>query len=843
MYSTGRKYIMFLFCLLISLFLLSISSPLKTQQISDNQVKVGYIFNFLKYITWNKENQIDTFKIGIYGDDPEILSLLKNMEKMQVKNKPVRILNFKSIGEIIFCQVLYITNDKNFFVSDIFNLVKGDNTLLVSDRYEYQRYVMINFIYNENSKIQFEINTKNIEEARLKTSPKLVLLGGSEIDVRKLYLETEKSLVTEKEKAESYEKELQQKKDEIFTMNSRLFNLYQEIRGNKKEIDTLNLNIANQKSELNKLQTETQQQQFNLNVKTLILEKQKLAILDQEKRLGSQKNEILSKQYKIENYSSVLKNQKSEIDKRQSIIENQGQTLNNQIAKIKIQQAFLYLLISLTIVTITLIFFIYYNYKVKKKKNLELEQMNLELIENKNEILYQAGQLEIKNVELEKLSLVARETDNAIMIANGQGEFEYINEGFTRMYGYSFDQFLSARGKNIEQASTYEEIKDILAFLNNEKKSISYESPNIDAEGKKIWIHTTITPLVDKNRNIKKLIVIDSDVTRLKEAELDILNKNEEIQRQSEELYEHAEQLFDLNQELEVKKKSLEDALEKLKNAQTQLVESEKMVILGQLTAGIAHEINNPINFINSGIEGLKMAFAQVIELLQQFEQITPENARKKLEEIKTIKQNMDYSTLLKNIDELTKDVKTGVFRTIEIIKGLRTFSRLDESDLKYTDIHKNIDSTLVILRNKFVNRIDIIKNYGNIPEVECYPGKINQVFLNILVNAIQAIPGEGKIWIETKRFAKNEKDFIYISIKDSGIGMGVEVKKRIFEPFYTTKEAGEGTGLGLSISHNIIETHGGIIDVESEVGKGSTFVINLPVVFHKKEKTFAIFE
>ena len=230
MLSRGNKYFKFIYFLFILPFLLTFSFSLKSQQISDNQVKAGYLYSFLKYITWDNESQIDTFKIAIYGGDPEINSLLKDMEKMQVKNRPIHIIYLKSIGEITYCHLLYITNEKNFFVTDIFNLIKANNTLLVSDRYEYQRYVMINFIYNENSKIQFEINTRNIEDAKLKTSPKLILLGGSEIDVRKLYLETEKSLLSEKEKAEAYEKELRQKKSEISTMNNRLLHIYQEIQ-------------------------------------------------------------------------------------------------------------------------------------------------------------------------------------------------------------------------------------------------------------------------------------------------------------------------------------------------------------------------------------------------------------------------------------------------------------------------------------------------------------------------------------------------------------------------------------------------------------------------------------
>jgi PAS domain S-box-containing protein len=831
------------FFIISAILLFSHSYSSSAQKLTDNQIKAGIIYSFLKYVFWENETQIDTFKIAVYGDDPSFVEVMKSMEKEQVKNKPIKVYAFNSISEIIYTHVLFITNNRNYLIKDVFDLIKSHNTLLITDRYEFQRYIMINFVYNDNSKIQFEINSKNIEDAKLSTSPKLVLLGGSEIDVRKLYLESEKSLKTEKEKSESFEKELALKKNEIQIMSNRLFQLFQEIQNNKKEIDTLQDKISRQKSELNILLVRAKEQQKNLVLKSVILDKQKEAILYQEKLLADKQQLILVKQLKIEDYGRVLNNQKSEIIKKQALnkeleksIKEKNEIIAQKDIRIRTQRKFLYLLIALVIMTVAFIFVIYRNYTTKQKKNMELEQMNYELSKSKNEILFQAEQLEHKNIELEKLSIVARETDNAVMIMNGNGEFEWINEGFTRLYGFTLEEFINKRGKSLLEASSYKDIKRVLSTINSEKKTVTYESSNYNCKGDKIWIYTTLTPILYKNKEIKKLIAIDSEITQLKEAELDIINKNEKIQKQSSELLKQAEHLIQLNSELEVKKNTLEEALNKLKNAQSHLVESEKMIILGQLTAGIAHEINNPISFINSGIEGLKMAFNQLIEVLNEYELITPKNIKQKLEEINELKNNINYSTLLSDIHELTKDIKTGIFRTIEIIKELRTFSRLDESDLKLIDLHKNIDSTLVILRNKYINKIEIVKDYGKIPMIECYPGKINQVFLNILVNAIQAIKDEGKIFIKTRQVKKGGQKFLAVTIKDTGKGMTDEVKKKIFEPFFTTKDAGEGTGLGLSISISIIESHHGLIEVESKFGKGSTFSIYLPQVFQKKE-------
>lgn len=819
---------------LITNILLFNSFKLFSQSVTDDQIKSGYVYSFLKYFTWQKETDFDTFNVAVYSEDQDFFKVLQSMEKLEAKGKHIRVVNCHSITELPYCQILIIGNEHNYQIKEIYDQIRGDNILFVTDNCNYKRYVMINFIYNENSKIQFEINSRNLEESNLKSSPKLILLGGNEIDVRNLYIETEKSLKTEKQKVETFEKELIQKQEEIRQINSKLELLY-------TEINKLQDNIQIQKGKLLSLQHQTENQLDTLRVKTQLLNQQKIAIYTQERRLSERNAELEKRKNQIEDYSKILESQKLEIANRQEVIGEQEEKISNQIGKIKTQQTFLYLLISLSLMTISFFIVIYRNFKINKKRNLELEKANSELNIRKNEIFEQALQLEIKNFELEKLSAVVRETDNAVIIMNEKADFEWVNEGFSRLYGFSLEQYISVKGANLKESSNLPGIGEVLDYVAKVKKSTSYESYAIDKEGKKIWVHSTLTPILDVGRNIKKLIVIDSDITALKEAEFEIIEKNNEIQRQSEELYKQAENLIHLNHELELKKDTLEDALQKLKNTQTQLVESEKMVILGQLTAGIAHEINNPISYINSGIEGLKIAINQLVELLNKYAEITPENAKIQLNQILAYKQEIEYDTLLSDIQQLAQDIKSGVKRTIEIIKGLRTFSRLDESDLKFIDLHQNIESTLVILRNKYNNRIHIERKFDNIPPIECYPGKINQVLLNILVNAIQAIPGEGRISIITQLIENDNGQNVRIDIKDTGSGMSEEIKHKIFEPFFTTKEAGEGTGLGLSISHNIIEAHHGSITVESKIDEGSTFTIILPVEFKKKNKLISI--
>ncbi|MFC2111056.1 two-component regulator propeller domain-containing protein [Bacteroidota bacterium] len=282
---------------------------------------------------------------------------------------------------------------------------------------------------------------------------------------------------------------------------------------------------------------------------------------------------------------------------------------------------------------------------------------------------------------------------------------------------------------------------------------------------------------------------------------------------------ERTSELWKANRKLNV-------TLEDLKTTQAQLVDSEKMASLGQLTAGIAHEINNPINFVSGNIKPLKHDISELYELLKKYDELVKKNKLNQLfDDVKNIKEKINYNFLLEEIDKLLDGIDEGAYRTAEIVRGLRNFSRLDEDELKLADLHKGIEATLLILKNTLKDRIEVVKELNAKSVILCHPGQINQVFMNILSNAYQSIPDKGKIFITTE---SNNKE-ISISIQDTGIGMTDEVKKRVFEPFFTTKEVGKGTGLGLSISFGIIEKHHGKIEVYSKINEGTEFIIKIP--------------
>jgi len=338
--------------------------------------------------------------------------------------------------------------------------------------------------------------------------------------------------------------------------------------------------------------------------------------------------------------------------------------------------------------------------------------------------------------------------------------------------------------------------------------------------------------LADKINTFKR------EKEKSQEETLVALQENDRIVREQNVFLET--KVNERTHELSEANKELSQTLIELKEAQGQLVEAEKMASLGQLTAGIAHEINNPINFVTSNISPLNRDIEILIGFIQEMEKIglSELSAEEKKKQIEEQKEELDYDYLKMEISQLLKGINEGASRTSEIVKGLRVFSRLDEDDLKKADLNIGLDSTLIIINNLLNNKISLQKNYGAIPIIDCYPGKLNQVFLNILSNAIFAINKKfgdatgGVLKIST---SYNEKS-VFVKIEDNGIGMDETTKKKIFEPFFTTKDVGEGTGLGMSIAYNTIRRHQGEILLNSTPEIGTEFILELPMILNITE-------
>lgn len=260
--------------------------------------------------------------------------------------------------------------------------------------------------------------------------------------------------------------------------------------------------------------------------------------------------------------------------------------------------------------------------------------------------------------------------------------------------------------------------------------------------------------------------------------------------------------------------------LRDLAEVDAQLLQAEKMAAIGQLAAGVAHEINNPIGYVFSNLKALAGYVEDLIRIIDAAEKVNS------LEELKSLIEKLEYSYIREDVQALISESEEGISRVKNIITALKDFSHIEEETFLPADLHRGLDSTLSLASNELKYKANIIKNYGDIPEIECLPSQLNQVALNLLTNAAHAIEGKGTITLSTGR----TDDMVWFEVEDSGRGIKSEHIGRLFEPFFTTKTMGEGTGLGLALSSSIVQKHGGHIEVESKEGQGSRFRVWLPI-------------
>lgn len=312
---------------------------------------------------------------------------------------------------------------------------------------------------------------------------------------------------------------------------------------------------------------------------------------------------------------------------------------------------------------------------------------------------------------------------------------------------------------------------------------------------------------------------------------------NRLLKKQQSTIHQRNVELQMSNATIMEKNAKLHKAHEELKRTQANLIQAEKMSALGMLTAGIAHEVNNPISFVSNGLQVLSENISEAFDNLSTFEQVI------QLDDIDEIKsnynihkaENQSVAMLKKDTADLLDDVKFGAKRITEIVDGLRIFSRKDEKKFKKAHLHEIIDSALLISKSKYKGRVQIIKEYGDdIPAIDCFPGQLNQIFINLIGNASDAIEGEGWIKIILQHL---QGKYVRAIVQDSGSGMSEDVRKKVFEPLFTTKESGKGTGLGLSITTDIMKTHRGHIEVRSKIGKGTAFILTFHVDLIKKNR------
>ena len=388
----------------------------------------------------------------------------------------------------------------------------------------------------------------------------------------------------------------------------------------------------------------------------------------------------------------------------------------------------------------------------------------------------------------------------------------------------SHEQYMEQREKIFDKEKN-EQIVELQTKYETEKK----ETENVLLRQNEEFYKTRI-----RDQMITNIIICIALILAI--ALIIVLRRSNKKNKQiNQQLEEKTVELTKANEALTVQKsvaeqanKELTDAMQKLKVAQAHLVQSEKMASLGQLTAGVAHEINNPVNFIYTGINGLEKNLKRFLEITEAYEKIDlHKNLNVQLLDIQQKKDKIDYQDIKEDIKDLIPAIMEGAERTAQIVKSLQTFSWNSNEEYVNEDVHKGLDSTLLLLSNKIKNKIEVEKKYNaQSGVIRCLPGQLNQVFMNVITNAIQAVDQEsGKIVIETS----SDEDTLTIIIADNGTGIPDAIRDRLFEPFFTTKPVGQGTGLGLAISYGIIKNHSGKIDIESEQDKGTKVILTLP--------------
>lgn len=408
---------------------------------------------------------------------------------------------------------------------------------------------------------------------------------------------------------------------------------------------------------------------------------------------------------------------------------------------------------------------------------------------------------------------------SAIISVNEDGAIEYCNPATLKLFEYEYKElhgkkipmllYSEESGFNVEEKGKFKVAQNFVAVKNVELNGIT-------RSGKKIPIELSISPY--DVSNIRHHVIIIQDIKERKLVEA---------------------QRISYQNDLEKKNREIHDALEKTKRMQNQLVQSEKMASLGALIAGIGHEINNPLAFVSSNLNRFEEYFSDLFSLVEKWKTLEQQlkNANQFTDELNSIdsfEDKIDFKFIKSDCEELMKHNLEGIDRIKKIVLQLRGFSHMSDSNAMDADINLAIDETLTLIWNELKYKTNVIKNYGNIPPVVCQINEIKQIFMNLLVNASQAIETKGDITIETLQ----EDDNVIIKISDTGKGMNPEIKRKVFDPFFTTKEIGKGTGLGLWICMSIIQKHRGNIEVESQEGKGSTFKITLPVSCELNEIT-----
>ncbi len=785
-------------------------------QVTSAELKAALILHFCENVQWKNELS-DTLKIGCINND-DLYDFLKPAEQnIEIQKRKLSIQKFNNISNIQELHAIYYDGNSSEKLMELFNYAKINNTLLITDNSIDELFVLINFIDKAN-KVEFKVNMPNLTLAGFEVKPNLLLNGGSVVDINAAYKKFEERIQDSKKKLDDYEKALLISQNQIQQKDALISDKEYQLNKYLKEVETLQLQSTELKKNL-----ETEQKQLALHNKEIEVQQNELN--KSYRILEDLKNNIKQKEQEYDQVKINLEVLGEEAESLKFEINEKNLTLTEKETQISSQRRILLLTSALVLALIIVGISLYRLFALKKKHNKILSQKvekrtkELQLSNMQYQSLFNLAPVALWETDFSKVkkymdSLKGNTNDKIEDLISKNKDFNIecirrinfinLNKSALELFKVNSKDELLNIYEQLHAAGELKELSPEFKLIYNNEISNTFESVRRNKKGEKIELIITWIDISEKPDTFSRVLISLVDITHLRkiekelkkhqnELELLVREKTDDLETANEELKSSNEELFEKNEIINNQNTELKVTLQHLQETQAQLLQSEKMASLGILTAGVAHEINNPLNYISGAYHGFKRMF---------------------------VDSKDDNTTLLLNA------LETGIERVSNIVKSLSQFSRSNSATDEDCNIHEIIDNCLVMLQNTLKHRIEVRKEFAHKPVITLgNVGGLHQVFLNILSNAEQAMDSKGEILIKTS----SNQNKINVEITDTGYGIAEEDIHKITDPFFTTKDPGKGTGLGLSITYNIIREHGGTLHFKSELNKGTTAIVLLP--------------
>lgn len=817
-------------------------------QYDDSEIKAALITYFVKYITWPQEKSIDTLQIGYIGDDGILVKRLNDIAaKPKTTGKKLRIHLLTDTSTIVGYHLLVLSPQRSSMLKEIFQATRESNTLIISEESADKLFTMIDLFYNSKTNtINFEINKQNLDQAGFRYSQDILVYGGTELDIRRLYKQTYEQLKLETEHIDKLRKDILVVRREKDSSEKRLQNLVEQN-------DTLLTRVAENEMRYNAITTEVKSKQAALLQRDKLLFSRNLQVESLTRQLTVYDSQIVeAKEYLFSLDSSIQRNE--------SKIKAQESLLVQKEAHIATQKRLLLVSIALGCALVLAAVSLLMAFRTKKRANTRLgllvDKRTQELSESREHYrnLFEKSPLPIWEEDASELYNALRRYS----FATDQDFFDYflsrpaevfglfalirvldVNQESVKAYGAANKEELIA---NVGQTISENAMSVVVEALNKIWRGRLYMEGEVlqktlQGESRFFLVKWMVMP--GHEHNYSRMLVIMTDITSIKAYESELREhrdnlenivslRTNEVSALNEELAATNEELYQKNSWLDEQREQLEHTIRQLESTRDQLVQSEKMASLGMMIAGVAHEINTPVNFISAGYQAVSLLLNNLMELIGEYKKIDYYNFSSVLNSLERIDSQYNPDNLFLSIEKIMGNIKVGVNRITELVNSLNLYTQQGGGQLIEFDIREAIRSALVLLFNKFKGRIEIIEDYQNLRKIWCFPTQINQIFMSLLANAVDAIDKSGTISIIGK--LTEEEDKIEITISDTGCGIEKANLGKIFDPFYTTKEPGKGTGMGLYIVYRSVEQHEGVLHVQSEPGKGTQVKVILPL-------------